>query len=318
MTRLSAAGRSVATNRTDTTRASLKIAVGDYTGTGSNQTIPTSFSPNLIMIQGTGGTVTTHSTAPMGSGSAISLGSATGISSTTIVAKGATGFTVGTNSASNSAATQYFYVVVGGAQDYFRTTKYTGDGNDNRQLTTSNLLSLPDVFWTRGGTNNASGRFSAQVGDDSLHFAALDNSTDEVQSFVANGVELGISALVNAAGTTYYATAFRSLPGVIASGQYTGNGVSDRLITTGIDTADLIIVKAASAGLSGVIKTSSMAADTSYIMTTGGSSTIRIKNSTSTGFTVGTSTNVNGDGTVYNWFALKAGNFNVPITRNLV
>lgn len=319
MARLASAGRSAASGRSAVSRYNLRIAVGTYTGNGTSQTITTGHTPNLIIVQGPG-TVATHSTRAMGAAAAFSLGSNTGVSATTILGRVPTGFIVGSNSTVNTNATSYFYLTVTGntAQNYFRAVAYTGTGGDNRQLTNAGLFLRPDIFWTRGGTNNTSGRISAQVGDDSLHFVSIDNAANEIQAFVSNGLELGTSALVNASGTTYYGTGFVNYSGVIANGQYTGDGTDNRVITTGINTADLIVVKAATGTLSGVIKISTMATDTSYLMTSGGSSNIRIKNPTSTGFTVGTSTNVNGNGTVYNWFALKAGNFYLPVPRTSV
>lgn len=304
--------------RSAANRANLSVAVGSYTGNGTGQTIAVGFMPDLIIVQGSG-TAATHSTTAMPNGTAITLGTSTAISSTTVTARTLTGFTVGTNSTVNTNAATYYYVAVSGnnAQNYFRTVSYVGNGSDGRQLTSAGLFMQPDIFWTRGGTNDTSARVSAQVGDDSFHFAAINNIANAIQAFVANGVELGTSALANASGTTYYATGFVNYPGIIASGQYTGNGADDRTITTGIDTADLVVVKAASGATSAPLKLSTMAADTSFLTTTGGTSTTRIKNTTSTGFTIGTSTNVNGNGTVYNWFSIKAGNFDVPITRNL-
>lgn len=319
MARLLATGRLSAGTRALINRYNLRIAVGSYTGNGTGQFITTTFRPDLVIVQGTA-TTSHHSTLAMPPGDSLSLGTTTAASQTSILTHAPTGFHVGTNSAVNTNGSTYYYIVVSGndAQNYFRTFAYRGTAADNRQLTNAGIFMQPDIMWVRGGTVDTNARISAQVGDDTFHFAAVNNITNAIQAFLSSGAELGTAATVNGSGVLFYGTAFKNYPGVIASGQYTGNGADDRVITTGINMADLIIVKAATGNTSAPMKHSSMATDTSHLMTSGASSTIRIKNPTSVGFTVGTSTNVNGNGTVYNWFSIKAGNFYLPVTRNLI
>lgn len=319
MARGLASGRIATPSRSAILRYNLRIVVGSYVGNGTGQFITTGFKPDLVIVQGTA-TTSHHSTLAMPPGTSLSLGTTTAASQTSILTHASTGFHVGTNSAVNTNGSTYYYIAVLGsdAQNYFRTFAYSGTAADNRQLTNAGIFLQPDIVWVRGGTVDTNARISAQAGDDTFHFAAVNNIANAIQALLSSGIELGTAATVNSSGVLYYGTAFKNYPGVIACGQYTGNGVDDRVITTGINAADLVIVKAATGNTSAPMKLSSMAADTSHLMTTGGSSTSRIKNTTSVGFSLGTSTNVNGNGTVYNWFSIKAGNFYLPVTRNLI
>jgi hypothetical protein len=90
----------------------------------------------------------------------------------------------------------------------------------------------------------------------------------------------------------------------MASGQYTGNGADGRTIAVPF-RPDVVIVKG-DIGQYAVIRTETMGGDASKLMGGAGALvTNRIQSLTATGFTLGTSSAVNRNGTDYDWVALK-------------
>ncbi|MCH7797182.1 MAG: right-handed parallel beta-helix repeat-containing protein [Planctomycetes bacterium] len=94
--------------------------------------------------------------------------------------------------------------------------------------------------------------------------------------------------------------------GQMATGSYTGDGSDDRGITGVGFQPDVLFVKASSAS-STVCRISSMAGDLSKPMLPHvDATTNRVQSLDADGFTVGTSSQVNGDGNTYYWTAFKA------------
>jgi hypothetical protein len=92
----------------------------------------------------------------------------------------------------------------------------------------------------------------------------------------------------------------------MSTGSYTGDGVTGRAITTGFKP-DLVMIKADTNQFA-VARTSTMSGDVSKAMSgTSALAANRIRSITATGFTVGTTPQVNGSGTSYRWVAMKAG-----------
>ena len=96
-------------------------------------------------------------------------------------------------------------------------------------------------------------------------------------------------------------------PAQVLSGSYTGDGVDGRVIGSLGFQPDVVIVKGNAAQI-GVIRSSSMAGDSSKAMTGATALTPNLVQSfISTGFSVGTDARVNNTGTEYYWIAFKQG-----------
>jgi hypothetical protein len=92
----------------------------------------------------------------------------------------------------------------------------------------------------------------------------------------------------------------------MSTGSYTGNAVDGRAITTGFKP-DLVMVKANTAQV-GVLRTSTMNGDVSKPMS--GATALaadRVQSLTATGFTLGRNAQVNSNGPIYQWVAMKSG-----------
>ncbi len=88
-----------------------------------------------------------------------------------------------------------------------------------------------------------------------------------------------------------------------ATGSYTGNGTDNRAVVTGLSFTPKVVFVSSTIGLSSVVRTDSMAGDTSSLFVGGGGAD-RIQSITADGFTVGTDINVNYDTFSYQWWAL--------------
>jgi hypothetical protein len=107
-------------------------------------------------------------------------------------------------------------------------------------------------------------------------------------------------------GNTFTASSCFNNTQRTSTGSYTGNAADGRAVTAGFKP-DLVIVKANTNQIA-IGRTSTMAGDASKPMS--GATALaadRIESITSTGFTVGTNAQVNGNGTTYQWVAMKAG-----------
>lgn len=318
MPRLTSTTRLTATGRSTITRYNYRVATGTYSGTGSaGNTVNVGFRPRFIIIKG-GTNISAFWTRTMGSNLTLELGGANAGFTGGITEITDTGFVLGTDSRVNASSTTYYYLVFRGvdALDYLRTITYIGNGLDNRNLDTQGIFFTPDIFWVRStGTQSPAARISTMIGDNSHHFSAASDATDEIQAFITNGVQLGAANRVNGSGMAYHAIAWRNYPSTISNGSYTGNGLDNMAVDIGFQP-DWVLVKDTGSN-SATLRTIAHPANTSSLLSATGDATNRIKSFTSTGFTVGTSVAVNTNGNTYWYTAGKIGDFNLPITRNL-
>lgn len=302
-------------------RYNLQIKVGTYTGNGVDNTSITGvgFRPQLVITKG-GANIACFRTRHMSADSCAYFAGNTANFAGGIKGILDDGFQVGTDAKANANGTVYYYIAIRGtdAQQYFRTVVYKGNGSDSRQLTAAGVFFQPNIFWTKGDTaQNPSVRTEAVVGDDSWHFSGTVNGSNEIQNFVASGVELGTSARVNSSAVDYFATALRHFSGYITSGTYVGNGTS--LSVTGLGfQPDFVIVKDGATTSNAVFKTSEMSGLDSAPTGSSTLTTTAITAFGADGFSLGNSVFANASGDTFYYFAFKAGNFNVPIARTAV
>lgn len=231
------------------------------------------------------------------------------------------GFQIGTSAQVNNTGFNVYYVALGGsaAQKYLKTFRYTGDGNDNRNIAT--LPFTPDFVLIRANAvTQAVWRLSTMTGDVSARFDAQSISeTNLIQDIITNGFQIGSAAGVNISAADHFGFALKSLAGAIKVGTFTGNGVSGRAITGVGFKPDVVIVKANAAQPARILTAEMVVnTDTSAPMNNAATDAQGIISLDSDGFTVGSGTSVNGNAVASHYIALKSGQFNAPIVRATV
>jgi hypothetical protein len=178
---------------------------------------------------------------------------------------------------------------------------YTGNGGDNRQIL--GLAFQPDVVIVKGNnTQVAITRTSMMSGDASKPLSgATALSADRIQSLDSSGFTLGTNAQVNANGTAYYWIALKAASDELKLGTYNGNGTSQSITGLGFSPEYVI--------------TASVGADRAVQRFAGMSSTYRFDAATgqptaitslgADGFSVGSSTDANRNGTAYQYLAFN-------------
>lgn len=117
------------------------------------------------------------------------------------------GFQVGTNALVNANGSRYEYFAFK-INDFCKIGTYTGNGNDNRNLTGIGIT--PDLFLTkRDGASSLTYRDSSLVGDLSVSFNNSAYFANGIQDFINDGVQLGNSSGVNTNATVYHYLALK-------------------------------------------------------------------------------------------------------------
>lgn len=297
-------------------RSNLKIKVGSYAGNGTaNRLISgVGFHATLILIHATTTSDCTFWIQESTPGALPRLPGAT--DSTVRLQAYSDGFSVDANALVNSVGVTYHYVAMKGNRNTLTTGSYWGDST-NRVFTDTNKIPFtPSVVFIKASTTNTSTVFRTpvSVGNDSCNTAGSCGS-GLIQSIVANGFGVGASSYVNTTGNRYWYWAFPELPNtVFASGSYTGTGATKTI--TGLNfKPDYLMVKTISASAYSVVATSTMPAGNARPINGVAMGTGYIDSLNSDGFTLGTDSRVNANGTTYQWYAFKAGEFIVPVTR---
>jgi hypothetical protein len=145
-------------------------------------------------------------------------------------------------------------------KDHFEAITWTGDGNDNRDITTTESFQ-PDFVWIkRRGSTLDHGLFDSVRGGNKILYSNLtiaeDTSSVNIKQFNSDGFRLGTGAQVNASSETYVAwcwkaggTAVSNTDGTITSSvsantdagfsivSYTGNSTLGATIGHGLSSA---------------------------------------------------------------------------------
>ncbi len=207
----------------------------------------------------------------------------------------------------NVSSPSTFYTVEGMK---VQSGSYIGNGVDNRAISVG---FQPDVVFVKR--------------DENLYFEVVSTATmpadttkplDQngavtfgggIKSFTASGFTLGTNANVNASGAPYHWVAFRSAPGEMKVGTYSGTGVTRSVGGLGFQPDYLITLPASGGFPDGVplSRSSSMPANTSHDFdaTAYGPGADAINAFLADGFQVGTSLAVNNSGSTYHYIAWK-------------
>lgn len=296
----------------------LQITTGRYTGSGSATAVSVGFQPDLVIIKGNGAHPIFRIASNIGDDTAylsINLGNLTGA----ITGLTATGFNIGTDGTVNTAATTYYWIAIKGyaAEQYFYTGKYAGNGSAGTNLTTTGISFTPNfVNIKRNNTITGQVRFDSEVGDLSGAFTGS-HTTNIIQAFIANGFKLGSSTGTNASGGLYQFFSMKNLKGVFASGSYVGNGSIQSVSGIGF-TPTVVFLKDITGANTGGMRIANMTTTTSYLVSNGNSQSTLITSLDSDGFSLGASASGNANGNTYAYFAMKSGNFNVPLNRHVL
>ena len=216
----------------------------------------------------------------------------------------------------NTASTTYYWVAFRASPGEVLVGSYTGDGNDNRNIT--GLGFSPQVtFIMSAGASAAVFKTPNMGGDSAMQFdtgTAL-GVANLIQSMtIGGGFQIGNDARVNTAGTVYHYVVWASVTGKFVSGMYTGNGTSQPITASlsGATPAWVLVRRWANTATSPTAtKPASAPVTTSLFTTATAANTTTITALGANSFTVGADASVN-NGTnnqnTYMWFAVAQPN----------
>lgn len=185
---------------------------------------------------------------------------------------------------------------------WFATGSYTGNGADNRNITGVGFQ--PDVVIIRYDNNTVSVIRTANMPADSAKRitsnAALD--ANYIQSFAADGFQIGSNNNVNQNGRLFHWVAMR-VGSNVQIGTYTGDGADNRNITgVGFDP-DWVVTMGN--GEQDVFRPGPIAGDASFLMNGTNSIADRIQALIADGFQLGANADVNQSARAYYWIAFN-------------
>ena len=185
---------------------------------------------------------------------------------------------------------------------------YTGNGVDGRAITGIGFEPDLVIIKRTDYSNQPMWRSSAMAGDVSAYLGYnAANVTNRIESLDGDGFSVGDSAEVNANGGTYHWWAFRDNGNDdFKVGAYVGNGVDDRAITGLGFAPGFVYVKGDRASAYGWWKSADLAGDASLPFANLGAYANIIQALDADGFTIGTSSSANYNGTDYYWFGFGA------------
>jgi len=295
------------------------FAVGKYSGSGIDNTkITTGFQPDLVWIKRNGVSQGLWASSAMAANANQYFAGNTGSASNKIKSPFETdGFKVGNDTEINEIGSDYYYVAFKQVTGSMAVGTYSGNGLDDQSITVG---FKPDLVWLKQSfavaADDAAMRNNQNNGDTCNRFTNNNNVTNNIQALETNGFQIGTDTRVNSAvggQNTYYYVAFKGAttptPSNVfrmASGSYTGNGLSQSITSVGFQP-DLVMIKSDTTTHYAVFTTSSMAPDsTAYFANNVVNFTGGITSLTSTGFTVGSSVQVNSGvapAPIYYWWA---------------
>jgi hypothetical protein len=177
---------------------------------------------------------------------------------------------------------------------------YTGNGADNRAITGVGFQPSAVIVKSADNSGVAEMRTSTMTGDNTKPLSGGTALTaDLIQSLDSDGFTIGTSNAVNRNTRSYTWVAFKSYPGHMSLGTYTGNGTSQSVSGVGFSPEYVMMLPAnnqrATQRMSGMTATYQFDADAG--IATG------ITSLDSNGFSVGNNNKVNQSGVTYHYVA---------------
>jgi len=284
------------------------FCVGTYTGDATtNRTVTTGFQPSLVINKSSASVGAHFRTATMPSlrSEYINTGAA---ANTLITALNPTTFTVGTTD--NSSGATFYFAAFKATSGVMAEGSYTGDGTDNRSITSPGFK--PSTVFVKNSTSATSANRRAVMKNNlqptnaaSVTGDAVADVPDSIQDLETNGFQLGTNATVNENTIIFYWFAFGSAvtpPGSgtfkMASGSYVGSGVARSITGLGFKP-DLVLIKETGTSYA-VFSLSNMPANSTAYLSNGSVNVSGFITALDTdGFSLGTSTVVNGGSRTY-------------------
>jgi hypothetical protein len=181
---------------------------GTYTGNGTDNRSITGvgFQPNWIVVKGDGGRTGCFRSGTV-TGDATHAFYSTGTQADQIQAIQSDGFQVGTSDFVNANLRTYYYFAFKEVADFCESFSYTGNGTDNRDITTPGFQ--PGLVWIKHETgSDPRFRTSGHTGDASQSFDGTQAAND-IQGFISTGFTIGNNSQVNTNTATYHALALK-------------------------------------------------------------------------------------------------------------
>lgn len=279
------------------------IKTGSYVGDGvDDKAITTGNAPDLIILRAvnlTTGSGAVAKTSTMAADAVKALpGNSTGLETGVIKSITATGFTVGTDTRSNSSGVTYHWLAVEADGDDFEVGSYAGNGSDNRTISLASITGTPAWVGVLGEaaagafhrTNIHSGDASGWFDNTSAH------TTNGIQAFGAGTFQVGTRAQVNqGAGTpTYHYFAFTEVADKVEVVSFIGNATDNTSVTgAGFTPTFSLHQRITAAGRTMFLRGPAHVGDQSSFLSGVDDETDAIQAFEADGHQVGTHTNVN-------------------------
>jgi len=282
------------------------VKVGTYTGNGTTQSPSgVGFTPKVVIAWCNSGNGNARVRVDTMSGDeSVKLGAAGGGGTQGIKSIDSDGFTVGTSLDVNENTVRCDYVAFAGTS--LVTVTWQGDGNDNRDITTTGVNpNFVFIAPSSGQAKPVTWRGASPSGDKAFH-PTVANAANWIQTLGTAKFTIGNDASVNnATGTpNYYAFAIEGPSSAYTTGTYAGNSIDDRNITaTGVNPI-FAIVKI-DGGAQGTFRTNVMSGDTSKRMYDASYTADDIQSVGTATFQVGASIYVNQSGFNYYWWVFN-------------
>lgn len=288
----------------------MVLRSGNYTGTGSTQTINVSDlggTPNLVIIINENGNNGNFKTSAMNSGDSIQLGTDTAPITTGITSFANNQFTIGTDGSVNQNGTKYHYLVVrdDGSSD-FKVGTYTGNGGASQAITGFGFT--PNLVINRRGSPSVVGKYDTYRdtgASNSGRFDTAQSLANRINSLDADGFTAGSDTDANDNTVPYYYVGFKNVTGKVKITTYTGNGSSQSITGVGFKP-DWVNLFDRSTNQISAIASRTMGANNTSSVRTNTATTGIITSLDSDGFSVGSSAQSNTNTDVYTYLALLA------------
>jgi len=203
----------------------MKIAVGKFSGTGIAQSVTiadtedgTSFQPKLGWLISNDSGIIVYKQDTFGATESIRW-DAVAVSTTSITAFNADGFSVGTDAVFNGVGDVTYYLMLGTDDTLLETGSYTGNGVDDRIISTVQGWELGFVLVKRfSGTNQAAVCHfgtpqTGSVPPSGTGFQDNASSLNSIQQISTGQFQVGTDASVNTDTLSYHWFAFRNFSG---------------------------------------------------------------------------------------------------------
>ncbi len=286
----------------------FNIKTGYYMANGTGLSVTgVGFQPQLLIIKSdtAAGSMVWKSSA-MATSVTTYLGVATADNTESEITLDSDGFTVSAALEVNTTNTRYTYTAFYDSNNCLLAGtmcvgSYTGTGAATKDVSTG---FQPDLAWVKRSTAVAGNfRTSSMPSPNSANFFAATTNDATANYFTTlNATSFTVGVTNNANASSYYFAAFKNVTNVVNVGSFLGNATDDRNITDPNFEPNFVLVKQASANAA-VFNTTQTWGDYSSTTTATADAVNNIQDLTSTGFQVGTSSNVNANAITSYYFA---------------